>query len=66
MYREAGPRAVDTLVSRKYAPHFATLGRGRGGGLYAGCDNFYRDYALPSAVTGNLIARKYYRGVRIS
>ena len=40
-----------TVVSRKCAPPFATLASvqnvGGGGGLYAGCDNFSRDYALP-------------------
>ena len=37
------------VVSRKYAPPFATLALVKcSGGLYAGCDNFSRDYALPS------------------
>ena len=38
-------------MSYKYAPPFATLAlvqKVGGGGLYAGCDNFSRDYALPS------------------
>ena len=56
----------NTIVSRKYAPPFATLAlvqdtggeeilsqTGWGGGIvtscvYTGCDNFSRDYALPS------------------
>ena len=48
-----GSRLGDTVVSRKYAPPFANLvlvqnaGKG-GGGIYAGSDNFSRDYALPS------------------
>ena len=44
-----------TVVSRKYTPppSFATLALvqnagGWGGGLYVECDNFSRDYALPS------------------
>ena len=39
-----------TVVSRKYAPPFATLAlvQNTGGGLYVGCDNFSHDYALPS------------------
>ena len=41
-----------TIVSRKYAPPtFAILALVQntgGGGLYARCDNFSRDYALPS------------------
>ena len=39
-----------TVVSRKYAPPFATLAlvQNARGGLYAGCDNFSHDYALPS------------------
>ena len=38
-----------TVVSRKYAPPFCNLSLStkRRGGLYAGCDNFSRDYALP-------------------
>ena len=42
-----------TVVSRKYAPTFATLALvqiAEGGRLYAGCDIFSRDYALPSGV----------------
>ena len=49
-----GQYKILTVVSRKYAPPFATLalvqsagGGGGGGGLYAGCDIFSRDYALP-------------------
>ena len=42
----------NTVVSRKYGPPFAILSlstkRRGGGGLYVGCDNFFRDYALPS------------------
>ena len=43
-------RGTCTVVSRKYTPPFATLAlvQNAGGGLYAGCDNFSRDYALPS------------------
>ena len=49
-------RVVYTVVSHKYAPAFRNLslstkcrvGGGGGGRLYAGCDNFSRDYALPS------------------
>ena len=40
-----------TVVSRKYTSPFATLAfvqNTGGGGLYAGHDNFSRDYALPS------------------
>ena len=44
-------RVVCTVVSRKYTPAFAILAlvqnAGRGG-LYVECDNFSRDYALPS------------------
>ena len=44
-----------TIVSRKYAPPFATLALvqnvGGGGVLYAGCNIFSRDYALPSGAT---------------
>ena len=38
-----------TVVSRKYAPPFATLALvpKRRRGLYVGCDIFSRDYALP-------------------
>ena len=53
-----GPRLVRskelcvyTIVSRKYAPPFAILAlvqNARGGGLYVGCHNFSRNYALPS------------------
>ena len=41
-----------TVVSRKYAPPFATLAsvQNGGGGLYAGCDAFSRDYAPPLPV----------------
>ena len=40
---------TNTIVSHKYAPPFATLALVQmQGGLYAGCDNFSRDYALPS------------------
>ena len=41
---------VCTIVSRKYAPPYATLasvqnaGGGGGGGVYAGCEYFSRDY----------------------
>ena len=36
----------NTVVSRKYAPPFCNLSLStkRRGGLYAGCDNFSRDY----------------------
>ena len=37
-------------MSRKYAPPFPSLALVEntwGGGLYAGCDDFSRDYALP-------------------
>ena len=51
-----------TVVSRKYAPPSASLAlyKTRGGGLYmymyAGCDIFFRDYALPSgAIKHDLI-----------
>ena len=39
-----------TVVSCKYNPPFATLAlvQSAEGGLYAGCDIFSRDYALPS------------------
>ena len=39
-----------TVVSRKYTSPFATLAfvQKHRGGLYAGRDNFSRDYALPS------------------
>ena len=39
---------VDTIVSCKYNP-FANLAlvQNAWGGLYVGCDNFSRDYALP-------------------
>ena len=38
-----------TVVSRKYAPPLPlALSTKRRGGLYAGCDNFSCDYALPS------------------
>ena len=38
-----------TIVSRKYAPPFATLASVKNaGGLYVGCNNFSRDYALLS------------------
>ena len=41
---------IITVVSRRYAPPFATLAsvQNVGGGLYAGCNNFFRDYTLPS------------------
>jgi len=40
---------LSTVVSRKYAPPFCNLSLSteRRGGLYAGCTNFSRDYALP-------------------
>ena len=43
-------RVTHTVVSRKYAPPFATLAsvQNAGGGLYAGCDDFSRDFAPPS------------------
>ena len=39
-----------TVVSHKYAPPFCNLilSTKHRGGLYVGCDNFSRDYALPS------------------
>ena len=42
-------RICCTVVSRKYAPPFANLVlvQTAGGGLYAGCDTFSRDYAFP-------------------
>ena len=41
---------VNTVVSHKYVPPFAILALVQNaGGLYAGCDNFSRDYALPSS-----------------
>ena len=46
---------VITVVSRKYAPPplcNLSLSTKRRGGLYAGCDDFSRDYApLPSSGT---------------
>ena len=61
-----------TVVSRKYAPPppFAILAlvQNAGGGLYAGCNNFSRDYALPSGhefiVGGGGVRTK--RGVSLS
>ena len=47
-----------TVVSRKYAPPFATLAsvQNAGGGLYAGCEDFSRDYApLPVPIKHELI-----------
>ena len=52
----AAVNILNTVVSRKYAPpllpfcnlSLSTKRRGGGGGLYAGYDNFSRDYALPS------------------
>ena len=45
-------KAMCTVVSHKYTPPpFCNLSlstKRRGGGLNAGCDNFSRDYALPS------------------
>ena len=44
-------RFILTVESRKNAPPFATLALYKtqgGGGLYAGCDNFSRGYALIS------------------
>ena len=45
-------------MSRKYAPPFAILAlvqNAGGGGLHAGCDNFSRDYALPSGHEVNIV-----------
>ena len=43
---------VHTVVSRKYAPPFAILTFVQStGGLYAGCDIFSCDYALPQSRT---------------
>jgi len=40
---------TSTVVSRKYAlPLQLSLSTKRKGGLYAGCDNFSRDYSLLS------------------
>ena len=36
------------VVSCKYAPPLALVQNAGGGGLYAWCDNFSHDYALPS------------------
>ena len=43
-------RSRYTGVSHKYAPPFCNLSLSTKlmGGLYAGCDNFSHDYALPS------------------
>ena len=43
-------RVVCTVVSRKYTPAFCnhSLSTKCRGGLYAGCDNFPRNYTLPS------------------
>ena len=51
MYIQEPPHMVNyyTVVSCKYAPDFCNLSLStkRRGGLYAGCDDFSRDYAPP-------------------
>ena len=47
-----------TVVSRKYAPPFAILALVQNAGgayIYTGCDNFSRNYALPSGHEVNIV-----------
>ena len=45
-----------TVMSRKYAPSFCNLSLStKRRGLYAGCDNFSRDYALPSDKANSIV-----------